>query len=206
MDLMIKERWLVALAVVVSSLVMSACSKSPNPKENYENTLLEEVASLRREVDSLALSVANSELSFSELRDLKGRVDQYDYQQAAQYMVTFTPSSEGYSIIKTDVGNLTVDLRGISQYANGVRINLRIGNPLSGSLNGVKFQVSYGEVDERGLPKRSGTKTKEVSLEKSLRAGGFNDLRIVLENISPKKLGFVSVGNIQSSGITLTLP
>ena len=139
-------------------------------------------------------------------RDLKGRLDQFEYQQAAEYMVTFTPSSEGYQIIETAMGSLTVDLRGINPYANGVRINLRIGNPLSGSLDGVKFQVSYGEVDERGLPKRTENRTKEVSLEKPLRAGAFNDLRIVLENISPKNLGFVSVGNIQSSAIILNVP
>ena len=206
MNLKIKEPHFAALAVLLSSLMMSACGKGLKHKEDDGNTLAEEVASLRREVDSLALSVANGELSLADIRDLKGRLDQFEYQQAAEYMVTFTPSSEGYQIIETAMGSLTVDLRGINPYANGVRINLRIGNPLSGSLDGVKFQVSYGEVDERGLPKRTENRTKEVSLEKPLIAGAFSDLRIVLENISPKNLGFVSVGNIQSSAIILNVP
>ena len=195
-----------ATGAFVCIWLASGCKKSEETDAQGNDALAEEVSALKRSVQLMALAVANNEMTAREIEYLKERLDQITQQNAAANVVTFTPSNEGYTVIRTELGELTADLRKISPYANGVRILLRFGNLQSGNLNGVNFQISYGEVDERGQPKPSTVKGKQVEVAKPLKSGSFTDVSIVLENISPKSLGFVTVGNVKSSGVGLFDP
>jgi Protein of unknown function (DUF3251) len=118
-------------------------------------------------------------------------------------LLTLTPGAEGYSVIQTDLGRLTVSLENIQEYANGSRITLRLGNPLSASINGAKGTIEWGVVDASGTPNNDNAKSKEFSFNQSLRSGAWTNVSIVLDGVPPSALGFVRIKEMGHQGISL---
>lgn len=114
------------------------------------------------------------------------------------------PSAEGYSIIKWDLGIMTVRLMDVQPYANGSRVTLLFGNISGASINGLKARVKWGRVDKDGLPDLGSEKSRDVAFEKKLRGSSWTSIPIVLEGIPPAQLGYVEVSNLSHSGIELT--
>jgi hypothetical protein len=149
----------------------------------------EELAKLRKELDELSRDV---------------RIDRYvrDFRNIAY----LTPGDQGYSSISCDLGTLTVSIQDVSAYANGARVSLDFGNPLSTDLTGVSATVEYGTVDEKGSPKNEDQKTKEVSFNDDMVGGSFTPMTMVLDGVPPEKLGFVRIKNLKHKGVSLRRP
>lgn len=157
-------------------------------------TALEKRASeLEAEIQTLKTSVKEleQEKSFDEL--LKG----------FETVAYLTPGSEGYSVIQTDLGRVTVMLVNVQPYANGSRVTLRFGNLLSAAINGAKAKLEWGSVDEKGSPRNEVAKSRDVSFTESLRAGAWTNVQVVLEGIPATELGFVRVRDLTHTGISL---
>ena len=54
-----------------------------------------------------------------------------------------TPGAEGYSVVRADLGALTVKIDNVEPYANGSRITLQIGNLTSATINGAKAKMDW---------------------------------------------------------------
>ena len=115
-----------------------------------------------------------------------------------------TPGSDGYSVVQCDLGRMTVSLKNIEPYPNGSRISLQIGNLSSANINGAQARIEWGNVDEKGTPKNEEAHSREVKFAKSLRAGAWTTVPVVLEGIPPAALGFVRVKDVTHSGISLS--
>lgn len=141
--------------------------------------------SLSARIDSLAM-----EMRFAKMEDSWNRI------------AFLKPGTDGYAIVRTEIGNLTMSLEDVTPYANGSRVVLRVGNTTSAVLTGVKATVEWGSVDSTGVP--SGTPhSKEVTLTETLAAGSWNNLRVVLDGLPPADLGYVRVRDITSRGMRL---
>jgi uncharacterized protein DUF3251 len=114
-----------------------------------------------------------------------------------------TPGGEGYTVIQTDLGRVTVKLVNVQPYANGSRVTIQFVNLMSATINGAKAQLEWGSVDNKGSPKNESAKSREVKFGEDLRAGAWTNVQVVLEGVPPTDLGFVRVRDFTHAGITL---
>lgn len=144
----------------------------------------------------------------TKIRELETKVNNLSWNQTLNDLgeIAFlTPGGDGYSIIKTNIGNLTVSLEDIKPYANGSRVTLTFGNTTSATINGIKAKIDWGSVGKTGAPNNDTAKSKEITLTKSLLPGRWTKVSLVLEGVPPAELGFVRLREVSHDGIRLLL-
>lgn len=157
------------------------------------------VAALEKKVSVLEEKLSEVEKSSNELS--------FKYLLSTEFagVAYLTPGSTGYSTVRYDLGVMTVAIQDIQPYANGSKVQLRFGNPLAAAINGLKVNIDWGEVDEKGVANNNTARTKEYELVEMMRPNAWTNTTVVLENIPPNKLGFIRVKNVTHKGIRLTL-
>lgn len=144
-----------------------------------------------------------------EVQNLKATVDRIDRERSFDQLsrdfgkvAYLTPGSEGYSVIETDLGRITVQLIDVQPYANGSRVGLRFGNITDATIMGLSGTVEWGSVDKNGSPQNDQEQSREMKFGE-LRAGGWTSSQLVLEGVPPAQLGFVRIRDITHTGIRL---
>jgi hypothetical protein len=160
------------------------------------NTSTAQIIELREELRVVKEELA--QLKKSQEQDDVNRIikdfDKVAYLQAGD---------SGYSSVRYDLGVLTVQLADVEPYANGSRVVLRFGNPLFTAVNGLKAKIDWGHTNENGAPDNDSARSKDVTLNETLRPGAWTNARIVLEGVPPAQLGFVRLRDITHTGISL---
>ena len=114
-----------------------------------------------------------------------------------------TPGSDGYALVKMDLGKLTVSFANVVPYANGSKVSLMFGNLTSATIDGLKAKIEWGSVDEKGMPKNSDAKSRDIKLTESLLPGAWNKTDLVLEGVPPAALGFLRVRDVGHQAIRM---
>jgi hypothetical protein len=138
-----------------------------------------------------------------ELASVKTSVRVDSLLRGVDEVAILKPGDDGYSLVKADLGYLTVGMSNIVPYANGSKVTLVFGNLTGATINGLKMKVEWGGVDEAGTPDFLKMKSRETSLSESLLPGAWNKAEIVMEGVPPSQLGFVRVSNLAHRGISL---
>lgn len=151
------------------------------------------------------LSAAEAEMATlqASIKDLREKREWDELWENADKFAYLTPGADGYSVVRFDLGVLTIQLVDVKPYANGSKITLRFGNTLSSSVDGLSVKIDYGKVDARGSPDNDSAKTKDLKFSQIIRAGSWNAVSVVLEGVPPAELGFVRVKNVAHTGIRL---
>jgi hypothetical protein len=186
-----------------AAAALCGCGRNAETSDTDES-IQSQLTALRNEVSSLALMVADGRSLHGDVGEIRDAVRRLEYQAMNERMVTLRPNSEGYSVIRTTLGQITVDIASISANANGASVALTFGNPLACDLRDVEMWIRYGETDNVGNPVEGGGKSKQVKLGKTLRGGRFTTVRVGLDDIKPDKLGYISIGNMNHGGVALT--
>lgn len=152
---------------------------------------------LARRVDSLSAIV-------DSLHHRVGRLEIDSWLATLDGVAVLKPADQGYSTLKSDYGTITVALEDVNGFANGSRVMLRFGNTTSATLNDVTATVEWGRVDSSGVVINDPSNTKEVSLQRPLRAGSWTVMPVVLDRIPPQELGFIRITNFANRGISLS--
>lgn len=152
-----------------------------------------QIDSLKTELDSLK----------AVIEDVRWKQSWYEISESLDEVAYLTPGSSGYSILKTDIGVVTVSLENVLAYANGSRVTLHFGNTTSATIYGVKAKFEWGRVDMNSRPDNGTTRSKEISITQSLSGGVWNSVSIVLEGVPASELGFVRIKDFQHGGIRL---
>ena len=146
----------------------------------------------------------------NKISDLTNRLEEMErdnrfnnFFSKLEEIAYLTPGSNGYSVIQSDIGKLTVSLENILPYANGSRVILRFGNLTTATINGAKAKLEWGSVDKYGSPDNNNAKSMEITFSKSLEKGSWTKVSVVLEGVPPSDLGFVRVREMTHTGITL---
>lgn len=189
----------VKIAVVVSGLLFLGGCDSVNQQADANKALTtqgEQLVALSQEVDSLKaqLTEAKKKQASLELNNMFR-----DWEKIA----FLRPGDSGYSPVRFDLGVLTVEMADVKPYANGSKINLRFGNTLSSSINGLKVTLDWGRVDEKGVVDNETAKSKEFTFTETLRSGAWTTIPVVLDGLPPTELGFVRVKDVAHTGISL---
>lgn len=169
------------LVVLLSVLLLAGCDQS-----SKVSTLENKVASLEKEINDLKQKV--------ELNQMLSGFDRIAY---------LTPGSDGYSVVKSDLGVLTVSIVNIVPYANGSKITLQFGNLSAATIDGLKGTLEWGSVDKNGIADDDNTKSREVSFNDPLISGSWTNSNVVLEGVQPQALGFVRLKDLSHRGVRL---
>lgn len=179
------------LPLVVLVVLASLSSSCADPKQ---------VSALDKRASELEADVQTLKASVKQLEQQKSFDELFKDLNAVAYL---TPGTEGYSVIETDLGRVTVMLVNVQPYANGSRVTLRFGNLLNATINGAKAKLEWGSVDSKGSPQNESARSRDVSFTESLRAGGWTNVPVVLEGVPATELGFVRVRDLSHTGISL---
>lgn len=116
--------------------------------------------------------------------------------------VLLEPSDEGFSVLKTQFGTVTVTMDEIKPHGNSTRINLRFGNATSAALHDVTVKLDWGKADKDGL-REAAIGSKEFKVLSPLRPGRWTTEVITLDRVTAQELAFVNVGAFQVGSIHL---
>lgn len=179
--------WALAIGLITTT-VLSGCRLD-------DGKLEAEIADMKAKVVEQQQIIATlktaSDSSIQEIESLKKRVkdgELKDMMAALEKTRTavLSVTEKSYSAVRTDLGDLLFVVDNVVPYANGVKMNIRIGNLTSATFNGVKLKVSWGKDVFT-------TTQKEISLVGSLLPGAWNNREIILSPANVAELGFVEV-------------
>jgi hypothetical protein len=166
-----------------------------------------QVSSLEKRTADLEKKVNALSPDVEKLKAAVERVEQGrsydDFLRNLDSIAYLTPGSGGYSVIQTDLGRVTVELKDVQSYANGSRVTLRFGNLTSANINGVKATLEWGTVNPKGSPDNDTARTREVIFDRTLRGGAWTEIPVVLEGVPATALGFVRIKDVSHHGIVL---
>lgn len=174
---------IIALGCLVA---LTGCGQSTNDQSAKVNALEVQVTALQ-----------------TELADLKQKVELQQMVSGWDKVAYLTPGAEGYSLVKSDLGNLTVSIVNVRPYANGSKITLQFGNLTSATIDGLKTKLEWGPVDKDGMPSNTAAKSREVVFNEPLISGSWTSSDVVLEGIPPTDLGFVRLRDVGHRGVKL---
>lgn len=155
-----------------------------------------QLVTLRQDVDSLKNELA-------EVKKQQASLQLDKLMRDFRSVAFLQPGDAGYSVVPFDLGDLTVQLSDVKPYANGSKVTLKFGNPLSSSINGLKATVQWGRVDAKGSPDNANEKSKDFTFTEVLRSGAWTSIPLVLDGVPPNELGFVRISAVSHTGISL---
>ncbi|MBL0938509.1 MAG: DUF3251 domain-containing protein [Gemmatimonadaceae bacterium] len=173
-----------ALAIITSCLTACAGQSQADASK---------LDALARRIDSVEAVVS----------DLKYRSELSEMMEGWDKIAYLTPGQDGYSVVNSDLGAITVSLANVEAYASGSRVTLSFGNTTSANINGAKAKIEWGAVDTSGVPINESAKSREVKFNETLGRGRWTAVRLVLEGVPPAELGFVRIRDLTHSGIEL---
>jgi outer membrane murein-binding lipoprotein Lpp len=156
-----------------------------------------------------AASTKVSELG-TQVEALRKRIDTLEKDQEltewlrdGEAIAYLTPADSGYSVIRTNLGYLTVQIQDVQPYANGSRVILQFGNLSSARINRAKAKLEWGVMDANGSPRNDAARSRDIELTDVLRSGAWTNVPVVLDGVPPASLGFVRVRNFEGNQISL---
>lgn len=176
------------LSATAALFLLSACS---DPKK------LQDLETRIKELESASATTKY------KLETLEGDIKFNEFVRDLGSIAYLTPSDQGYSTVKSDLGVMTIRLTDVKSYANGSRVILQFGNVSGATINGLKAKVDWGRVDEKDRPKTNDEKTREITFDKKLKASAWTNVPVILEGIPPTQLGYVRVSQVSHRGIEL---
>ncbi|HVJ37199.1 MAG TPA: DUF3251 domain-containing protein [Stenotrophomonas sp.] len=199
------------LVALMLALALAGCSGAASG--DIEQVRLAEaksaadVAAVRQESDHLKEQIT---AMTQQIQTLHTQVSQLQADQAVNEVLRSSdqiaflrPGNDGYSLVRSDLGVLTVTLDDVQPYANGSRILLKFGNPLATTIDGLKVKLQWGSVTANDVPDPEAMREKELTFSQSLPAGAWTSLPVVLEGVPPAALGYVRVAQVAHTGISL---
>jgi hypothetical protein len=155
-----------------------------------------QIEELEKQVQALELKVGN----------LAGSVNRYK-------TAVFDPlSDQGFARLDTFVGTMIVSFHGAKPDANGVEVQLDIGNLTSATIGGGTFKLKWGpakpkvegaDVGERLVAWQRSLQNGTQELTEDLRPGVWNRVSLKLPGVSIETCGYLEV-EFQTKHIKLT--
>lgn len=160
------------------------------------------VEALERRVAALEAE-KEADTTAADVFKVGARVLALEFAERNRATAYLRPNGTGYQVLPVEVGFITIAIKDVTPFANGSKVTLRVGNPLSSSIEGFKAKTSWGRVDEKGLPQTEGSQSKEVTFSESLEGGRWTEVTAVLEGLPPEQFGYLEFTEATHRGIRL---
>jgi nitrous oxide reductase len=145
---------ILTLSFFAVSFFVHGCENIPSPGGIQK--LRSEIEKLRDEVDTLKKSVesqadlidylkVDGKYTQKKLSEHSGKLFVLESQINRFETATFDFGEKGYSRLDCESGFFLVVVEDVKPFANGVRVSLRIGNPLSATFRNFTVKAKWGK-------------------------------------------------------------
>lgn len=161
---------------------LTACS------QDNANKYSQQIDDLKTEVSDLKLQLSNTQDKLSQVS--------WELSNLHSSAATFSPSSKGYEVLHTNVGDFVASLKKITKYADGYKATFLIGNPNLITYGGITAKVHWGEAfkKEDNISRwLSSLKTQDIDINQSFLPGVWNEVTVTLSPAEAKETGHISL-------------
>jgi hypothetical protein len=183
----------------ISKDVATIKASSTPDIDNQVKTLNADFPILKEKVDSISTSLISVS---KDLNLVSSNVDSLsgDYARLASQVIALEPSNallstenEGYAIAGTKFGPFVITKRGMSQYQDGYKIKLGIGNLTMASYKGAKLHITWGVLSGRDK-KWTNEQNKDFTISEELSSGSYTNVEIVVTPARAEEIKTIQVG------------
>jgi uncharacterized phage infection (PIP) family protein YhgE len=164
--------------------------------------LKENVDSTSNKVDSISAKV---ESITKDINSISAKVDSIskDYTKVAYRVTALEPGSallstenEGYAVANTKFGPFIVTKRGMSQYNDGYKVKLGIGNFTNAAFKGARLSINWGALSgqDKNTVKWVNERSKKFEILDELSSGAYTNVEIPLAPARAEELEIIQVG------------
>jgi hypothetical protein len=154
---------------------------------------------LKDKVDSISTSLISVS---KDLNSVSSNVDSLsgDYVRLASQVIALEPSNallstenEGYAIAGTKFGPFVITKRGMSQYQDGYKVKLGIGNLTMASYKGAKLHITWGVLSGHDR-KWTNEQNKDFTIADELSSGSYTNVEIAITPARAEEIKTIQVG------------
>jgi len=120
----------------------------------------------------------------------------YELNKFKSSTATIRTDSQDYDIARTKYGPFIISQRGLTEFLDGYKLKLAIGNTTSVTFSGAKLTLEWGPpYDEKNFSKwLDARKKKEVQLTDSFHPGTYTIIEVVISPAKPEEAKEIEVG------------
>lgn len=175
-------------AATLAAVCLTGCDQQSSAADKLD------VDILKTRVNTLQQQLLNSDSERIKLRT------------AAMPAAILRLSDDGFSILHTDLGNITVQMTASTPAGAGTRVSLRVGNPLGAAITKLGVSGSWGPLDADGKPVMEDEHAFSTVTVEPIASGRWSLTSILIEGAKPDKVGFVLLEDATAKSIELTAP
>jgi hypothetical protein len=187
----------VTSALAVFTLTLTACQQNRPPAAQaapppQNDALVARVAVLETKLKEVSEQAATTDMGLNILQN--------QYTSAE-----FDPTESAFQRINSNVATFAVSVQDVSQFGDGVKLKLNLGNLTAAAIMGVTLHIAYGPRRPKGdayYDWYNDLKKKDAEILETLVPGSWNPTTVVLPGIEPRNFGYVSIA-IDSKTISL---
>ena len=112
--------------------------------------------------------------------------------------VQLARGSEGYQVIRHDLGAASISLKKIASHAKGSAVTLEIGNLTSVDISGAAMKIGYQDPENSSIELSS-----QYDVQQTLGAGKATKITLILEGVNSSAVNYVRVSAFQPKGMRL---
>jgi hypothetical protein len=174
----------VGLAASILGLVACQPNASPTPPQN--DALAARVSALESKLQAVSQEAATAQVGIYRIENR--------YADGV-----FDPSEPAFQRIDAaGVVSFAVSVADVTQFGDGVKVKLNLGNLSSATVQGVILHITYGprmptEASASFTAWQSSLKKKDADVTEALLPGNWNPVPVVLPGIDQKNFGYVEL-------------
>lgn len=173
-------------AVICLSVCVAGCGQKPADDTAFE------VIQLRSQL----------QMTTGRLESLEKRVDLYAQLNEGKVLKR---GDSGFAIVKSDVGGMTAEWKGISDLGGVASVKIRLGNTSASNLNEIVVYGGWGALDKEGNPTGE-EHFLNPTIRTSMPAGSWVDVQIPINGAKAADVGYVKISSISVNSLRMNLP
>lgn len=198
--LLIRERctrfgFCTVLLLTMAAVTLSACGGGDDPATQQK------LSSLQLEMTSLKSDLATERQTQAQTAILQAQTasEVLTMMASGHDSAVFDPiASQGYQLLDVGIVRVMVMVKNVTPYADGVKVDLLIGNPNAVTLSGLEGTIEYGpsfssikNADFAGWS--AAQKKVAADITAAILPGRWNPATVILPGIKASDLGRISL-------------
>jgi hypothetical protein len=140
-------------------------------------------------------------LTEAQIKALTERVE--TLERNAETDPTLKRSDTGYTIIDTDIGKLTFELKGITAEGSGSKVRLRIGNPTTATITEMTLYGHWGSLTKDGEKTSDAHSLGQPKITAKILPAGWSEVTFLIEGAKPADIGYLYITSALIGSINL---
>lgn len=175
---------MVRKVVMVFAMLLAGCGVRDGRNERELASLRDSQTNLVSQVNRLEAKISDLEVNADSTRILKR-------------------SDDGYSVIRTEFGAITLQIKSIAAEGAGSRVRLEIGNPTNATITKMMIFGHWGAVDKDGEPEGGAYSLKKPTITTRIPGGSWSEASFLIDGAKPADLGYLRITSALIASISL---